>query len=75
MIKTWSKYHKLIFSEPIQNIYFDIKDINMDHGECGSAGSGGSSVLKIVGDLAKGSKMPTVRILKFEDDVVFPSFI
>ena len=40
----------------------------MDHGEGSSAGSGGSSVLKIVGDLAKGSKMPTVRILKFKKD-------
>ena len=32
----------------------------MDYGENSASGSGGGSVLKIVNDLAKGSKMPTV---------------
>ena len=36
--------------------------MTMDYGGGAAAGSGGGSVLKIVGDLAKGSKMPTVRI-------------
>ena len=35
--------------------------MTMDYGgAAAAAGSGGGSVLKIVGDLAKGSKMPTV---------------
>lgn len=34
----------------------------MDYGGGAVAGSGAGSVLKIVGDLAKGSKMPTVRM-------------
>ena len=34
----------------------------MDYGGAAAAGSGGGSVLKIVGDLAKGSKMPTVSV-------------
>ena len=36
----------------------------MDYGKGSAAGSGGSSVLKIVNDLAKGSKMPTVSITR-----------
>ena len=35
----------------------------MDYGESSASGSGGGSVLKIVNDLAKGSKMPTVSRL------------
>ena len=35
----------------------------MDYGgAAAAAGSGGGGVLKIVGDLAKGSKMPTVSL-------------
>ena len=42
--------------------FYSIKDMTMDYGKGAAAGSGGSSVLKIVNDLAKGSKMPTVSI-------------
>ena len=34
----------------------------MDYGGGAAAGGGGGSVLKIVGDLAKGSKIPKVKL-------------
>ena len=40
--------------------------MTMDYGKGAAAGSGGGSVLKIVNDLAKGSKMPTVNITRAE---------
>ena len=55
-----STFHK-IFS--ISDEFFNnIKDMTMDYGKGAAGGSGGGSVLKIVNDLAKGSKMPTVNI-------------
>ena len=36
----------------------------MDYGGISASGSGGGSVLKIVNDLAKGSKMPTVNTVQ-----------
>ena len=39
--------------------------MTMDYGGGTTTGSGGGSVLKIVNDLAKGSKMPVVNIKGF----------
>jgi hypothetical protein len=55
-----STFHKIFgISDEFFNI---IKDMTMDYGKSAAGGSGGGSVLKIVNDLAKGSKMPTVNI-------------
>ena len=35
--------------------------MTMDYGGAAASGGGGGSVMKIVSDLAKGSKMPTVN--------------
>ena len=37
--------------------------MTMDYGGAAASGGGGGSVMKIVSDLAKGSKMPTVNIV------------